>query len=43
MRIKAFVAALFLSAMIFFNAGCALLSTALAAGASYAIYQATRK
>ncbi len=42
MRVKAFVALILLSAMVFFNAGCALLSTALAAGASYAIYQASK-
>ncbi len=42
MRIKMFLAAVFLSAMVFFNAGCALLNTALAAGASYGIYQAMK-
>jgi|GEM_PF-2329873 len=42
MRIKAFMATILLSAMVFFNAGCALLNTALAAGISYAIYRATQ-
>jgi len=42
MRIKVWVAVILLSAMAFFNAGCALLNTALAAGVSYAIYQATK-
>ncbi len=42
MRAKAFMAVILLSAMVFFNAGCALLNTALAAGVSYAIYQATK-
>ncbi|MGE5279707.1 MAG: hypothetical protein ACM3L6_03050 [Deltaproteobacteria bacterium] len=42
MKIRPIVTALLLAAMVFANAGCALLNTALAAGASYAIYQATR-
>ena len=42
MRVKMFLAAVILSAMVFFNAGCALLNTALAAGVSYAIYQASK-
>ena len=40
MKIRVFMAAVLLSMMVFANAGCALLNTALAAGASYAIYQA---
>ncbi len=42
MSVKAFTAVVLLTAMVFFNAGCALLNTALAAGVSYGIYQATK-
>ena len=42
MRIHVIAAALLLSAMVLCNAGCALLNTALAAGASYGIYQAMK-
>jgi len=42
MRVKALLTVIFLAAMVVFNAGCALLNTALAAGLSYAIYQASQ-
>jgi hypothetical protein len=40
---RLFVASVLLVCSMLFNSGCALIGTALGAGAAYGIYQATRK
>lgn len=42
MKMNRAVAALLVVFLMLGNAGCALIGTAMAAGASYAIYQATK-